>query len=354
MRQRMIRLRIVLAIFLVVSLPVVFGAYIPGGAHDQQYPLAAMRRQQATGILLNAPSSWIDEGKTQTAVIGSGLLTNTVTNGPLTMTVPASETVRAGSSITFDINASEPNYPNSTITLKATGLPSVASLAAASGNPVRSTFAWAPGASQALGNYTVSFIASNDAQPPITVTATVSVQVLKAMLLPTLAVPSGEQKIYAGAIFSFAVIATDLNLPPLPIILSASGLPAGATFNSDRGVLTWTPSVTQTGRYVISFAASNGLSGATTGRVVVTVSGSLLGSTSLSTVPDWTMMWVLPLSIGLVIGIVPSILLLVRSRRATNAMLGNGFQTTLKRRPGSLGIEADLIKDKTGEEPASR
>ncbi len=351
----MTRSRIILAIFLFVSLPVVFGAYIPSGAHNQQYPLAAMKLQQDTGILRNPPSSKIDEGKPQTAVIGSDLLTNTVTNGPLTMTVPATEMVRAGSSITFDINASEPSYPNSTITLTGTGLPNGASMAAASGNPVRSTFAWAPVATQALGNYTVSFIASNNSKPPpITVTATVSVQVLKAMLLPTLAVPSGEQKIYAGAMFSFAVIATDLNLPPLPIILSASGLPPGATFNSDTGVLTWIPSVTQTGRYVISFAASNSLSGATTGRVVVTVSGSLLGTASLSTVPDWTMMWVLPLSIGLVIGIVPSIALFVRSRRATNAMLGNGFQTNLKRQPVSLGIETDLSKDKSSEEPASR
>src|SRR5260370_1256492 len=204
MKQRMIRFRIMLTILLFVSMPVVFGAYIPGGAHDQQYPFAAMKVQQATGILRDPPLSRTYEGKTQTVII----------------------------------------------------------------------------------------------------------EVLKAMLLPSLAVPSGEQKIYAGAMFSFAVIATDLNLPPLPIILSASGLPAGATFNSDTGVLTWTPSVTQTGRYVISFAASNGLSGATTGRVVVTVSGSLLGTASLSTVPDWTMMWVLPLSIGLVIGIVPSTVLL--------------------------------------------
>ncbi len=351
MKQRMIRLRIMLTILLFVSLPVVFGAYIPRGAHDQQYLLAAMKLQQATGIPRNPPLSRTDGGKTQT-VIGSDLLTNTVMNGPLTLTLPATETVRAGSSITFNINASEPSYPNFTITLTATGLPNGASLAVASGNPVVSTFAWAPGATQALGNYTVSFIASNNAKPPITVTETVTVEVLKAMLLPTLAVPSGEQKIYAGAAFSFAVIATDLNLPPLPIILSASGLPAGATFNSDRGVLMWTPSVTQTGRYVISFAASNGLSGATTGRVVVTVSGSLLGTASLSIVPDWTMTWVLPLSIGLVIGIVPSTLLLFRSRRA-NAMLGNGFRKTLKRQPASLGIEADLSKDKSSEEPAS-
>jgi len=349
----MIRFRITLTILLFVSMPVVFGAYIPGGAHDQQYPFAAMKVQQATGILRDPPLSRTYEGKTQT-VIGSDLITNTVTNGPLTLTVPATETVRAGSSITFNINASEPGYPNFTITLTATGLPNGASLAVASGNPIPSTFAWSPGATQALGNYTVSFTASNNAYPPLTVTETVTVEVLKAMLLPSLAVPSGEQKIYAGAMFSFAVIATDLNLPPLPIILSASGLPAGATFNSDTGVLTWTPSVTQTGRYVISFAASNGLSGATTGRVVVTVSGSLLGTASLSTVPDWTMMWVLPLSIGFVIGIVPSIALFVRSRRATNAMLGNGFQTNLKRRPGSLGIETDLSKDKSSEEPASR
>jgi putative Ig domain-containing protein len=352
MKHRLIRLRIVLAILLFVSLPVVFGTYVPRGAHDQQYAFAAMKLQQATGILGSPPSSRTDDGKSQTGVIESDLLANTVTNGPLTMTVPASETVRAGSSITFNINASEPSYTNFTITLTATGLPNGASLAVASGNPVVSTFAWAPSATQAQGNYTVSFTASNNAKPPITATGTVTVQVLKAMLLPTLAVPSGEQKIYAGAIFSFAVIATDLNLPPLPIILSASGLPAGATFNSDAGVLAWTPSVTQTGRYVISFAASNGLSGATTGRVVVTVSGSLLGTASLSTVPDWTMMWVLPLSIGLVIGIVPSIILLVRKRRTTNAVLGNGFRTTLK--PVSLGIEADPSKDKTGEEPASR
>jgi putative Ig domain-containing protein len=262
----------------------------------------------------------------------AGLVDNNVANGALEMSVPGTVTVRAGSSITFNVNASEPGNSNVTISLSASGLPNGASMASATGNPVVSTFAWAPGPTQPLGNYTLSFAASTDSKPPVTVSQTAIVEVLKAMLNPSLTVPTGTQAISAGTVLSFAAVATDLNLPPLPLIVSAFGLPTGATFNPDTGVFIWTPSESQApGHYVVIFTATNGQGGITASKVTITVSGSALATTPLSTLPDWTMTWLLPLAIGLLIGIIPSVVLLLKRRRAAQSTMTNSVQASLSR-----------------------
>src|SRR5204863_5608517 len=58
--------------------------------------------------------------------------------------------------------------------------------------------------------------------------------------------------------------------------LTATGLPAGATFTAaadkQSGTLSWTPAFNQSGSYTVTFTASNALSGSAT--TVLTVTNS--------------------------------------------------------------------------------
>ncbi len=277
----------------------------------------------------NKHLAMVDEGSqakwTNLMTTPEGPTSNTAINGALALTVPSLMTVRSGSSITFNVNASEPTYINNTISLSASGLPSGASLPAAHGNPVVSTFSWALATAQAYGNYTISFTATDNANPLVAVTQSVIVEVSKAVLPPAMNVP-GRQDITVGTVLSVAVVATDLNLPPLPIVLSASGVPPGATFNPDTGVFTWVPSESQSpGHYVVIFTASNGLGGVTSDRVSISVSATTLGTASLSSIPDLTLTWIIPIFIGLLFGLVPWVLFLYKRRGEPTPTIGKGL-----------------------------
>lgn len=71
----------------------------------------------------------------------------------------------------------------------------------------------------------------------------------------TLAVP-GNQTVTTGAWINFTVTPTDLN-PGRIVTLSATRLPAGATFDPSTGFFSWKPGSSQTGYYTITFTATD-------------------------------------------------------------------------------------------------
>jgi hypothetical protein len=72
---------------------------------------------------------------------------------------------------------------------------------------------------------------------------------------PVLSLP-GSQTLTVGSTLTFVVNDTDANLAAV-IILSATGLPPGATFDSDTGVFYWIPRADQTGSYIMVFSATD-------------------------------------------------------------------------------------------------
>jgi hypothetical protein len=66
----------------------------------------------------------------------------------------------------------------------------------------------------------------------------------------------GNQTLAVGSTLTFVVNATDPNVAAV-VILSATGLPAGATFDSDTRVFYWIPRADQTGSYVMVFSATD-------------------------------------------------------------------------------------------------
>src|SRR5439155_19202368 len=66
----------------------------------------------------------------------------------------------------------------------------------------------------------------------------------------------GDQTLTVGGTLTFMVNATDAD-PGAVILLSATGLPSGATFESNTGVFYWKPNAGQTGSYSFVFSATD-------------------------------------------------------------------------------------------------
>ena len=86
----------------------------------------------------------------------------------------------------------------------------------------------------------------------LTVSASTVVLVITTNL-PVLSLP-GNKTLTVGNTLTFVVKASDAN-PGTVILLTATGLPPGATFDSATGFFSWTPSNSQTGTYTIAFSA---------------------------------------------------------------------------------------------------
>jgi parallel beta-helix repeat protein len=201
------------------------------------------------------------------ALSGSSSTTITVANvdqAPV-VTAPPTASVAENALLTVNVTAADPD--NDAITsLTATGLPAGATFTAAVDNK-SGTLSWTPGSTQS-GTYSVTFTASNALSGSSTTTLTVT-DVDRAPLVTATATASGPE----GALLTVQVTAADPDSDAISS-LSATGLPAGATFTAaaDRksGTLSWTPTFTQAGSYTVTFTASNALSGLATTTITVT------------------------------------------------------------------------------------
>jgi len=121
------------------------------------------------------------------------------------------------------------------------------------GNPVTHAY-------NAPGSYTAKVTVTDSALPLASASASKTVNV-QALVPPTLAVPA-NQTVVAGTWINFTVTAASVNTGGT-VILSATGLPAGATFDPSTGVFSWKPSSSQTGSYTIVFNATDSSSPST-------------------------------------------------------------------------------------------
>ena len=85
---------------------------------------------------------------------------------------------------------------------------------------------------------------------------------------PILNIPEHLDAVF-GKPVSFTVSPVDP--AGLPVVLSVSGLPPGATFNPGTGVFSWTPARSQQGIFPIRLMATNSANAASTGNVTIVV-----------------------------------------------------------------------------------
>jgi uncharacterized protein (TIGR02145 family)/uncharacterized repeat protein (TIGR02543 family) len=81
-----------------------------------------------------------------------------------------------------------------------------------------------------------------------------------------------DTSISIGASITFTVSATDPDADL--VVLAATGVPAGATFNATTGIFAWTPATAQTGPFTVDFTATDG-TGTAIKSITITISNNL-------------------------------------------------------------------------------
>ena len=190
-------------------------------------------------------------------------------NHPPVLSAPATATVAIGSTLNFDVTATDADGDH--VDLFGSALPPGSGFVDHLDNS--GMFTWTPTSGQA-GTYTASFSGtdgrggSGSASTVITVTGGSPPENHP----PTLSAPATEQ-VNQGVHLTFAVTATDPDGDH--VSLSPGSLPSGASFldNGDNtGTFSWTPGSTQSGPYTVAFLGFDGRGGTGTASTSITVS----------------------------------------------------------------------------------
>src|SRR5439155_1121819 len=121
----------------------------------------------------------------------------------------------------------------------------------ASFDPTTKTFSWTPSFDQAGPHPGVIFTVSDGTA---SATETIALTIANTNRAPVLA-PIGNKSGSEGSLLTFAVAATDADGDALTY--SASGLPAGASFDPTTKAFSWTPSFDQAGPYSATFTVTD-------------------------------------------------------------------------------------------------
>jgi len=195
-------------------------------------------------------------------------------NNPPVLSLPGPQSVEPGNTLSFDVSAADPDSGD-TVTLAASGVPSNANVSPnpSTGNPAKAHFDFAPAQSQAGQIYNVSFSATDShgasATGSVQISVTSGAPPPGENHPPTLSVP-GPQIIGVGGKLDFTVTASDSDGDA--VTLSASSVPANASFNPATGAFTFTPADSQANQvYVVTFTATDAKGASTTATVQITV-----------------------------------------------------------------------------------
>ncbi len=164
-------------------------------------------------------------------------------NNPPVLEPIGAQSLAAGDNFNLIISASDPD--GDALLFSATNLPAGSVFA-----PSTRSFSWIP-SNQQVGTHNVTFVVSDgDLQDSEIVPLTV----VRANEPPVLN-PIGAQSVSEGDLLQFGVSATTESDN---FIFSASGLPSGASFDSNARLFNWTPDYDQAGSFIVTFAVTDG------------------------------------------------------------------------------------------------
>ena len=97
-------------------------------------------------------------------------------------------------------------------------------------------FAWTPTEAQGGAAYAVTITVTDNGSNPANLTdwETFTITVGEVNVAPVLG-EIGNQSVSEGSLLTFTVTASDADLPANTLVLSAAGLPSGATFDPGDG-----------------------------------------------------------------------------------------------------------------------
>ena len=181
----------------------------------------------------------LEDSETITITIGHA-------NAPPVLEAIGDKTVAEGALLTFAIHASD--VDGETMSYSASGLP-----AGASFDPATATFTWTPTFEQAGAHGGITFTATDPGALEDSETITITVTDVGR---PPVLDPVGDQTVAENQTLTFSVSATDPDGDTLTY--SATGLPAGASFDPATRIFTWTPTYDQAGAYPgVTFTATD-------------------------------------------------------------------------------------------------
>jgi len=178
-------------------------------------------------------------------------------NTPPTLAPIGPKTVDEGTLLTFTNSATDADLPAQLLTYSLdAGFPAGASI-----DPTNGVFTWVPTEAQGPGTYQVTIRFSDDFSPPGSAARTITVTVNEVNTPPVLP-PFGNKTVDEGSLLTFAISATDADLPAQSLTYSLDpGFPAGAAINPTNGVFTWVPTEAQgPGSYPVTIRVSDDFS----------------------------------------------------------------------------------------------
>lgn len=183
------------------------------------------------------------------------------------LSAPASQTIAVGSTLSFDVTATDPDGDH--VDLFGSALPPGSAFVDHGDDT--GTFTWSPISGQA-GTHTASFSGvdnrggSGSASTEIAVT-----EETVENHPPTVSAPPTE-RVAEGADLSFLVVASDPDGDH--VTLSAESVPSGGVFNDQgngTGIFSWMPGPEQSGTYAVIFVGNDGQGGTGTASTTITV-----------------------------------------------------------------------------------
>jgi uncharacterized protein (TIGR03437 family) len=219
--------------------------------------------QSATFTAQVLASDQDEQPQISVSIQGSALTTSPMIIGirPTALTCPMG-TIQAGGWLSCEVQLNSPNIPEVARLVPSSTNPDLEIPAVITTRPgqMRLTFqVYAdPLATQGISNITVQFGGT-------TVSAAVSVTPASG---PVLSIPEDINTVFGKQVsFTFAAV----DPAGLTVVLSASGLPDGATFEPRTGTFSWTPTQSQQGTYHITLTATDSANASSTGSLAIVV-----------------------------------------------------------------------------------
>src|SRR3989454_757779 len=233
----------------VVDSPVTFTAITTGGTTPYTIKWNFGGGTTGTGTSVTHTYSSAQSFRVRETATDSSAPTQPATSSQ-SLTVVATPPLSA----TLQVSSSSPQVGQTvTFTASAAGGTSPYTYVIAFGDGAAGTGIVTTHAYSIAGSYSAKVMVTDSASPQASVATSVIVNV-QALVPLSLTVPR-NQTVIAGTWINFT-IAASVNIGDA-VSFSATGLPAGASFNQATGVFSWKPSASQTGSYTIVFTATD-------------------------------------------------------------------------------------------------
>ena len=159
-------------------------------------------------------------------------------NRPPNLAPISEKTVEVGTLLTFTATATDPDGDQHTFSLDPDSAPAGATI-----DPVTGVFRWTPTTTQ-TGSFTFRVLVTDNGEPPLSDSETVTVVVVIANRAPNLTAIA-NMSVAEGSELVFTATATDPDGNQLTFALDPDNSPAGATIDPVTGVFRWTPTEAQ-------------------------------------------------------------------------------------------------------------